>query len=485
VLSEVIEFKVDFLSEKNHTFVLNPAGASYILVILRGQKTLGSFCSVDWGIGDPLRPLNFILQVNTMKIDPYNTQARYLKWKAQGSVKGVSKFNAKMLLEYLEDMETGFNVAGRGSLSYVRLATLRYRLRFMMECLENLYRKDRIIDITDREIVGFFRSMRDGVILKKNGTRYSSVPDYAAVFKAFWHWYQRVEGEKGNTIKDITRYVDMNPIKDTEFVYFTVDELRKMAEQALPRYKAMLWFLFDTGIRAPTELANVQVSDIKRLESGDSLQLTIKDESSKTFGRTIKLLLCSDILEKYMRDAGLSGTDYLFSVCPRVINQYLKRLGSKVLGTNRSLGGKRFCDLTMYDFRHSSACYWLPRYKSESALKYRFGWKKDDMIHHYTKLLGMKDTISEDDLLLDSEGKIKIQKELEKTSRERDMLEEQTDLQQSELEGLKCRLEKVEKQNMLLNEMFQKVIKAGNKDAITEPFQNEKLFEKLVEVRVG
>jgi hypothetical protein len=70
-------------------------------------------------------------------------------------------------------------------------------------------------------------------------------------------------------------------------------------------------------------------------------------------------------------------------------------------------------NLSLYDFRHSSACFWLPRYKSESALKYRFGWKKSDMIHYYTEFLGMKDTISQDDLYLDV-TKTELEKEIVK-----------------------------------------------------------------------
>ena len=60
----------------------------------------------------------------------------------------------------------------------------------------------------------------------------------------------------------------------------------------------------------------------------------------------------------------------------------------------------------MYDFRHNSCCYWLPRYKSESALKYRFGWKKSDKIHYYSELLGMEDTIQKEDLNIAPSEKI-------------------------------------------------------------------------------
>ncbi len=80
----------------------------------------------------------------------------------------------------------------------------------------------------------------------------------------------------------------------------------------------------------------------------------------------------------------------------------------------------------MYDFRHISCCYWLPRYKSESALKYRFGWKKSDKIHYYSEMLGMRDTISEEDLLVDI-TKTEIEKRLSKAENENELLREEMD----------------------------------------------------------
>jgi len=65
----------------------------------------------------------------------------------------------------------------------------------------------------------------------------------------------------------------------------------------------------------------------------------------------------------------------------------------------------------------------LPRYKSESALKYRFGWKKSDKIHYYSEMLGMKDTISQEDMLMDV-TKTEIEKKLEKSENEKEVLQE-------------------------------------------------------------
>ena len=51
-----------------------------------------------------------------------------------------------------------------------------------------------------------------------------------------------------------------------------------------------MMFLFDSGIRSPTELMNVKVSDL----FNDFKELNIREEISKTFGRRIKLMICSE-----------------------------------------------------------------------------------------------------------------------------------------------------------------------------------------------
>ena len=51
----------------------------------------------------------------------------------------------------------------------------------------------------------------------------------------------------------------------------------------------MMWFLFDTGIRAPTEMMNIKVSDLSLMENSNNYELNIRAAISKTFGRKIKL----------------------------------------------------------------------------------------------------------------------------------------------------------------------------------------------------
>jgi hypothetical protein len=202
-------------------------------------------------------------------------------------------------------------------------------------------------------------------------------------------------------------------------------------------------FLYDTGIRAPTELMNIRVSDL----FNNFKELNIRDEISKTFGRRIKLMLCSDIIKEYVSVNRLNSDDCLFSKAPKNMNLYLKRLAKRLFGDVKSPAGQKYSELTMYDFRHCSCCYWLPRYKSESALKYRFGWKKSDKIHYYSELLGMKDTISEEDMLIDL-TKTEIEKQLLKSEKENELLKDRVNVLEDQMKEI---LQMVNAANTLAN----------------------------------
>ncbi len=359
-----------------------------------------------------------------MKIDPYNHEKRYKEWKAQVSISGVpniSKRNSEVTLQYLEDMEHGLNVSlksAKGSRSYVRLNTLREKMVFFSKRFKDLYGLDCITEITENQLVLFFSKMRKGEIARNDGKTYQSTHYFVKIFKSFWHWYQITNKKKGIELQDITVDLDSRGDKP-KWVYLTEEQVKRLCNNAKWSYKVLIMFLFDTGIRSPTELVNIKVSDFYN----DFKELVIREEVSKTFGRKIKLMLCSQQIKDYILDKGFGQEDYIFSIKPATANLYLQRLAKKILGKEKSLAGEFYSKLTMYDFRHCSCCYWLPRYKSESALKYRFGWKKSDKIHYYSELLGMKDTISQDDLIL-SEERTELEKDLRQTKRENELVQD-------------------------------------------------------------
>ena len=377
-----------------------------------------------------------------MRYDPNKYEEKYLNWKKSKKLKDISKKNSKILIEFLTDMEQGYNVGRAGNRSYSRLLNLKQRMRWMMSLMEIHYKKDCVIDF-------FNIKMRKGKIKNRYGKPYSSIPDYANVFKSFWHWYQKREDDKDNVVKDLTRFIDISPMKTNTFVYLTIDDVKKIANASKFYYKTLMWFMFDSGIRSPTELMNVRCSDLEQMKDSNNFELNIRDEVSKTFGRRIKLLICSDLLKEFIATNELKNQDYLFTKHPRTTNKYIKRIAEKVLGDKMTKAGEGIKSISLYDFRHASACYWLPRYKSESALKYRFGWKRGEMIHRYTKLLGMKDTIQESDMLLQSEAKTKLEKEIEIMKTQNEIMQDK--LKQMEEMLTKTRIpltEKIIKKNI-------------------------------------
>jgi integrase len=373
-----------------------------------------------------------------MKIDPYKHKEKFLTWKekVKNGIPDISKQNSDIILQYISDMENGINVSSKsvkGARSHIRLNNLRQRMIFLAKQFER-YCKSGLTDINEERLFKLFNAMRNGTIKRKDGEIYQSVVDYVKPFKAFWHWYMKVNKKKGINIQDITEDLDASKSKP-RWVYLTQDQVRKLCDNAKPEYKVLIMFMYDTGIRSPGELINVRVSDLYE----NFKKVNIREETVKkgSFGRKINLMLCSDLLRRYVDDKGLQSSDHLFEFSPPMVNRYLKRLAGRVLGGGASLAGENYSNLTMYDFRHCSCCYWLPRYKSESALKYRFGWRKSDKIHYYSELLGMKDTISEEDVLIDL-TKTEIERRLLKTEQENEIVKEKLEAYNGDVIKLKA-----------------------------------------------
>lgn len=376
-----------------------------------------------------------------MKKDPYRHKERYLAWKerCETRIPGISEENSRMILEYLYDMEHGLNVgksSKKGSRSWNRMNNIRQRMIFLAKKFEELYGLMDMREMDERLLHKFFTDMRNGTIRRIDGGIYRDPVNFVKLMKAFWHWHQKVNRKRGIELYDITQDLDTSKEKP-KWVYLTEDQIKLLHDRAKYFYQVLIMFLFDTGIRAPGELVNIKVSDFHN----DFKELMIRDEISKTFGRRIKLMICSDVVKAYIKNQGFRENDYVFQRTPQAMNRYLKRHSKRVLGEKVSPAGQKFSQLTLYDFRHCSCCYWLPRYKSESALKYRFGWKKSDKIHYYSELLGMRDTITEEDMLMDV-TKSEIEKQLVKSENEKDILAE--------------RVEILERQMKMLGEMIKK-----------------------------
>ncbi len=201
-----------------------------------------------------------------MKIDPYNHKIKYCNWKekSKNGISEIGKENSDIILQYLGDMEKGINIAQssvKGSRSYIRLNSLKDRMTLFAKKFLELYDLAKITDITEEQLMSFFSDMKSGEIKKKDGKTYISVDTYAKIFKAFWHWWIKTNKKKGIDVREITQDLDTKQDKP-KWVYLTEEQVKTLADGAKYEYKVLIWFLFDTGIRAPTELINIRVADL-------------------------------------------------------------------------------------------------------------------------------------------------------------------------------------------------------------------------------
>lgn len=354
-------------------------------------------------------------------IEPVDHEKRY----KNAIKKHKDNWREPLISNFLEDLEEGINVKGsKGKRSYVRLNTLRSRLKKWEEWIYQEYKKT-ITTINYKELHKIYNKLNKGEIRKNNGDRYKGFTDYGKDIKTFWGWYVKHERRENNKdIQNIT--IDLNTTDEItkDFNYLTFEQFEELTKAVKEKYRPLLWFLFDSGIRSPKELLNVRKRDISEDKGTGKLLLNIREESSKTFGRKIKLMLSSDLLRQYFDINKFKPLDQIFPISPKSINHMLSKKVNELFGygtpfkvteKNKLQSFQRTKirnGFTLYDIRHCSACYWITKYKKESVLKYRFGWKKSDRIFYYTHFLGLEDDITEDEMYTETDKK-KMEKRID------------------------------------------------------------------------
>ena len=385
--------------------------------------------------------------------DPHKNQESFQNWNKKNLI-NVLEVDRPVIEAYISDMEKGRNIYNKkkGGRSFARLNAIKVRIPTIATWCKIHYNKP-LIEFTDDDAIDMFNKLKKGEIKKKDGGVYKSVGDFIKDFAAFWHWYMRSQereftksgGKKGSVIPDITQDIEQPDEHEPKFIYLNFEQFKQLYGIAKEPYKTIMMFLFDTGLRAPKELLNIKVSDIEPIPNSDKANLNIRREIGKTkYPRKIKLMMSYPDLKSYIKTNKRQKDDFIFNITPMKANRYLSRLAFKILGvgTPKEITEKYLLygrpiekkiiihseGLTLYDFRHISACYWLPKYPTQVGLMYRFGWKNVKMIEYYSRYMGFKDAINDEDLL-DSAGKTILQKDFEIEKNKREILEEQVSAQ--------------------------------------------------------
>lgn len=335
-----------------------------------------------------------------MKLDVFNRERQFKNWrndiKEYGNPK-LSDNNSKILLNYLDDMETGVNTARgskKGKRGYAQLTKLLSHLQSLFMKIEERYNKD-VIKLTDREINKLFSDMQDGTIKKENGENYGDLSTAIKCFKAFWHWWMKTNRKQNITIQDITEDLNSSSTIETKFVYITKDDLFKMIPYFDKKEQTILMFVFDSLIRSPTELKSLKVKDI--YEQDGDVWVNIPNEISKIRGRNFNLLFSGKAVLEHIKENKLSSNDFLFTYSNEYMNWKMQKVAEQIWGDKIShpKAGELYKKITLYDLRHSGTIHLRllakenPADVSLDAVRERGGWADFKMLNYYSRFIGL------------------------------------------------------------------------------------------------
>ena len=217
-----------------------------------------------------------------MKIDVQKLGSRYKRWKEEvlsAGAPGGSPENSAVINQHVVDMELGRNVARssrKGGRSYAHLCNIQQRLTQVTKMLEARGATD-LTKLTEEQVTQLFDDMQRGEIKTTRNGRYKSVGDYAKVFKAFWHWWMKVNRKRGTPVPDITEDISTDSSLP-KFVYLTKANLEKLLPYFTRDEQVMLMFMFDSLIRAPTELMSLKAKDV--YDKDGEVWVNVPDEVS-------------------------------------------------------------------------------------------------------------------------------------------------------------------------------------------------------------
>lgn len=213
---------------------------------------------------------------------------------------------------------------------------------------------------------------------KKKPYSYNMKVDMRIAYRTF---LEHFIGSKANDMTDCfdTREKKKTPdyLKEAE-----AEKLYKSCKSASERY--LIAVLFDSGARAE-EFLNIRFEDIHLPEGKENyVQITLKEEYSKTEGRTVSLYwrhsleAVKDYLAERIKE-GIKSKDQVFTQTYDSARFFLSRLSNKILHKN----------VNFHLFRHSSATFYATK-MNRQQLCYRYGWKfSSDMPDVYISRAGM------------------------------------------------------------------------------------------------
>jgi integrase len=299
-----------------------------------------------------------------------NRKRQLQHWQCPTSVK-------EDLLSFLDDLGLGKVNRGR-KLPPERQLHYLNGLRVPLEFFNKPTRK-----LALRDVEAFEKALSGGRLRNKStGQPYAhnTQVEMRKLLRIFLRW--RLGGARALALTD---WLDTRPRSKTpDFLKEAeIERLYRHCRNARQRF--LIAVLFDSGARAE-EFHNLRFEDVRLPEGKENfVKITLKQEYSKTLGRTIALYWKHSLeaFQEYLVDRiaqGLEPTDPVFKGDYTATRKFLQRLGHGVL--------KR--PIYYHLFRHSSATYYATKLNRQE-LCYRYGWRfSSDMPDVYISRSGME-----------------------------------------------------------------------------------------------
>lgn len=335
------------------------------------------------------------------------------KWKIPDTEK-------KEILKFLNELELGKvnkgkKISPQRQLKYLDI--LKIPLEFLNKPTSKLILKD---------IEGFEKALSSNQIksYKKIPYAFETKNDIRKILRIYLKWKVGIE----KSLK-LCGWFDTRKIKTTP-EYLSEQEINKLYKSCKSNSERFLIaVLFDSGSRAE-EFHNIRYEDIRLPSKNENfVQITLKEEYSKTKGRVISLYWerslesVRDFLREREKEA-IKPDEPVFKNSYDNTRQFLFRIGKKALNKN----------IHYHLFRHSSATYYASKLNRQQ-LCYRYGWAfSSTMPDIYISRAGMDN--KEIDEKFSSTELEDLKKQLEKERFERQRTQENVKQEVSELRSI-------------------------------------------------
>lgn len=366
------------------------------------------------------------------KIDIHETEKKY-GLALKSAEKTISKYNFKLICDFLEASAIG-KTARKNARKKQAGERTRLKNLFLLKIVANSIKKN-LDKLNQKDMESFIKNLNDNKIKKASGEPYSE--QTKANIKKTLIIFLRYVIKNKTQFSNLTEWIETS-FRKKEPAHLTEEEIKKILNKCNTTHqKVLVAVLFDSGSRIE-EFLNVRMSDIVKVQ-GDVpyYKLTLREEFSKTKGRTIGLFWkpTTEILDLWLETCAdrYNPQAALFPTTYNGVRKTLHKLGKRAIAKS----------ISPHLFRHSSATYYADK-MNRQQLCIRYGWSfSSNMPDIYIARAGVQEKeIAEK---FSASNLKEVNDKLDKVTREQNI---QREILQKLIEDIQIKMDKMSKKSV-------------------------------------